>query len=115
MDVNHLHLHVGDLARSERFYTTYLGFRRHVRHGDIIFLRNGDGFDLALAPEPGAADVPDWFHFGCRLASAEEVRAVHARMTADGVDLRRQLVDDADLVSFRAVDPDGYGVEVYWE
>lgn len=115
MDVNHLHLHVADPARSERFYTTYFGFRPHVRHGDIVFLRNADGFELALAPEPGAADVPEWFHFGCRLASPAAVREMHARLTADGIPLRRPLLDEPDFVMFRAIDPDGYGVEVYWE
>ena len=115
MDLNHLHLHARDVAASRRFYETYLGFRERVRHGAILFLTNEDAFDLALAPATEIEPFPAWFHFGFRLATPDAVRALHRRMQADGVPLPRELVDDADLVSFRCADPDGYGIEIYWE
>ena len=114
-DLNHLHLHVADPERSRRFYETWFGFREHVRHGDILFLRDGAGFDLALAPEPEPARFPAWFHFGFRLGNADDVRALHRRMAvAKAMDLR-DLHDEAEFVSFRVRDPDGYGIEVYGE
>ena len=115
MDLNHLHLHVLDQDRSRTFYETYFGFRERVRHGDILFLTNQDSFDLALAPAETVESFPKWFHFGFHLPSADDVRALHKRMTADGIAVPKGLVDEPDLVSFRCVDPDGYGIEIYWE
>jgi catechol 2,3-dioxygenase-like lactoylglutathione lyase family enzyme len=115
MDLNHLHLHVRDVARSRRFYETYFGFREKARHGEILFLTNDQAFDLALAPAANVEPFPPWFHFGFRLPSSEAVRALHRQMTSEGVPAPRPLVDDPDLVSFRCTDPDGYAVEVYWE
>ena len=79
MDLNHLHLHVRDVASASAYYQRWFGFREHVCHGDILFLRNGDGFDLALAPDDEGEDFPTWFHFGFRLASAADVRDLHVR------------------------------------
>src|SRR5207247_542426 len=115
MDPNHLHLHVRDSALSQRFYESWFEFRPHARHGDLVFLRNAHGFDLALMPDPEPARLPDWFHFGFRLESADAVRRLYARMKSDGVAFRRPLHEDGDLVSFRCEDPDGHAVEVYWE
>ncbi len=115
MHLNHLHLHVYDTERSRRFYEAWFGFREHARHDELLFIRNGEGFDLALMPDPHAVALPEWFHFGFRLESAAAVRELYHRMQAEGVALRRPLLDETDFVSFRAEDPDGYAVEVYWE
>ena len=115
MDLNHLHLHVGDLARSRRFYETYFGFRERVTHGEILFLTNDHAFDLALAPAPSVDRFPAWFHFGFRLNTADAVRELHQKMSSGGVPLPKGLIDDPDLVSFRCTDPDGHSIEIYWE
>jgi catechol 2,3-dioxygenase-like lactoylglutathione lyase family enzyme len=115
MDLNHLHLHVRDLDRSHAFYETWFGFRERVRHGEIVFLSNDDRFDLALSPSPRVEPFPEWFHFGFRLASGDAVREIHRRMTAANVAIAKPLYQDDEMVSFRCLDPDGYGIEVYWE
>jgi catechol 2,3-dioxygenase-like lactoylglutathione lyase family enzyme len=116
MDLNHLHLHVRDLAAARRFYETYFGFHEHVRHGEILFLRNGEGFDLALVPDPGAAhSFPSWFHFGFRMESPAAVRALLDRLRVDGLPPSREIIEEPDLVAFRVADPDGHAIEVYWE
>lgn len=115
MDLNHLHLHVADLPRSRHFYETYLGFQEHTRHGDMLFLRNAQGFELALAPSDELPNFPDWFHFGFRLADPAEVRALNLHMTSAHVPMLIPLFEEVEQVSFRCSDPDGYGVEVYWE
>lgn len=51
MDLNHLHLHVHDLNKTRKFYETYFDFKEHTWHGQILFLRNRDEFDLALMPD----------------------------------------------------------------
>ena len=44
----------------------------------------------------------------------DEVRALHERMTRDGVETTA-LEQLPDFVVFRCRDPDGYQIEVYWE
>ena len=109
MDLNHLHLGVDDIDASRAFYEK-LGFRGYAWHGKVLFVRNDEGFDLALAPY-GRGEMPEWFHVGCRLDSPDAVRALRGKLDdhviAGG--------DDPDFVWFRAADPDGYQIEVYWE
>jgi catechol 2,3-dioxygenase-like lactoylglutathione lyase family enzyme len=114
MDLNHLHFHVKDVAATASYYERWFGFREHVCHGEILFLRNADGFDLALAPDAEGADFPTWFHFGFRLGSAAEVRDLHGRMTLERA-LVRPLHEDDGYVWFRCADPEGHAIEVYWE
>jgi catechol-2,3-dioxygenase len=113
MDLNHLHLQVRHLDRSQRFYESYFRFRKPARHGGILFLRNTSGFDLALAPGKRPVSFPEWFHFGFRLSSAHAVRKLHSRMSSEGMKVS-DIEEHADYVTFRCMDPDGYSVEVYW-
>lgn len=54
------------------------------------------------------------FHAGFRAAEPAEVRALLARLDADGVTVVER--DDEDgYTSFKCLDPDGHRVEVYWE
>lgn len=114
MDLNHIHLHVASVERAAAFYARCFGLREHVWHGDILFMRDDAGMDLALAPG-GAAAMPDWFHVGFRLAARDEVTALFERFKSDGVDIRGALEELDDFAVFRCADPDGYLLEVYWE
>ncbi len=109
MDLNHLHLGVDDLDAARAFYEK-LGFREDCFHGDAMFMVNEVGFDLALAPV-GRGEMPEWFHVGCKLESADAVRALQAELS-DRVYVHG---DEPDFVWFRVRDPDGYPIEVYWE
>ena len=113
MALNHLHLHVADVARSQAFYETFFGLREDVRHGDILFLADEHGFQLALAPRD-VEPMPAWWHFGFRLPAADDVRALRARLEQAGHE-PVDAGDEDDLVWCRVRDPDGYLVEVYWE
>lgn len=113
--LNHLHLHVRSVERARAFYTNYFGLRDHVSHGEILFMRDaGDGLDLALAPAETLDAFPSWFHFGFRLDSPDQVRAMHEQMTGDGIE-STALEQFPDFVTFRCRDPDGHQIEVYWE
>lgn len=114
MDLNHIHLHVADVARARAFYETYLGFEEKVWHGDILFLTNEERFDLALAPGEAHA-FPRWFHFGFRLAPKEAVRSLFDRMREGGASILHPYEDDEEMSFFRCADPDGHGIEIYWE
>lgn len=115
MNLNHLHLRVRSRERSQRFYETYFGLAEWVRHGDIVFLRDQAGMDLALAPAEQVEALPAWFHFGFRLPSPQAVEDLYGRLAGAGVLIREALTREEDLVYFRCADPDGYGIEVYWE
>ncbi len=113
MDLNHLHLGAADVSSSRAFYERYFGFRHDADHGDGVFLRNDDGFMIAIDPVSDVPVLPSWFHYGFCLAEGSAVRALHARMTAEGVDLASKLMDFGDdCVVFYCNDPDGYRIEV---
>ena len=114
MQLNHLHLHVASVDKAAAFYARCFGLREHVWHENVLFMRDDAGMDLALAPgEPG--ELPAWFHIGFRLESPEAVRALHARLAADGVAIGAPLTEEGDFIWFRCADPDGHQIEVYWE
>ncbi len=115
MQLNHLHLHVKDLEVARAFYERWFGFREHVTHGSILFLRDAGGLDLALAPDDEAAQLPGWFHFGFRLESADAVRNARRDMQAADVEMATPLHEYDDHVSFRCKDPDGYAIDLYWD
>ena len=83
MHLTHLGLPVRDAGRSQRFYAAYFGFDPATaqRYPDgTVIIRNGDGFDLALHAGPDAGSPQPFLHFGFRLASGAQVRAVLGRL-----------------------------------
>lgn len=114
-NLNHIHLHVLSVDRARDFYALHFGLRPHVTHGDILFMRDDAGLDLALAPTQKLDAFPSWFHIGFRLPTSEDVIALHGRMLSAGVRIRQPLENHADFTVFRCADPDGHLIEVYWE
>src|SRR5579864_3638330 len=115
MNLNHIHLHVMSVSRAADFYKRYFGMRELVWHGDMVFLRDTAGMDLALAPTDRHENLPDWFHIGFRLESCNEVRNLHERMLSDGVAMRAPLAVNGDYTTFKCADPDDYTLEIYYE
>lgn len=115
MDINHIHLAVKDLDKSRWFYSEFLGFRDKIMHGKCLFMTNDDGFDLAIDPEYEPSQLPKWFHFGCRLKDASSVKDLYQKMSHNSEYIKRKLEEYDDFVFFRAIDPDGHEIEIYWE
>jgi catechol 2,3-dioxygenase-like lactoylglutathione lyase family enzyme len=115
MNLNHIHLHVTSVPRAAAFYKRYFGMYELVWHGDMVFMRDSAGMDLALAPAETVEPFPAWFHVGFRLASAFEVKALYTRIAADGISIKEPFTVAGDLSFFRCLDPDGYQIEVYYE
>jgi catechol 2,3-dioxygenase-like lactoylglutathione lyase family enzyme len=112
----HLNLTVADLERSAAFYARWFGFdqRPETFSDGTRFVRNDDGFDLALHPgEPPRPPAPT-VHFGFRTADPAEVRALLDQLRADGVTIT-EAHDEEGYVSLKCLDPDGYELEVYAE
>jgi Glyoxalase/Bleomycin resistance protein/Dioxygenase superfamily len=77
-------------------------------------LYNADGFSLALAPANGPITLPEFLHFGIHVETADEVRALRERLAAENVPIVGEW-DEAEYVSVKCRDPDGYVVEAAWE
>jgi catechol 2,3-dioxygenase-like lactoylglutathione lyase family enzyme len=114
--VDHLALAVADEERSRRFYADFLGFDARAERMDdgVLMLWNADGFQLALGPGDPAARLPEFLHFGIRLADAAAVRELANRLAANGAP-QLESYDEPGYVSRKVADPDGYVVELYWE
>jgi catechol 2,3-dioxygenase-like lactoylglutathione lyase family enzyme len=115
--MKHLALPVSDQESSRRFYETYFGFdaepaRRY--DDDVLMLYNAEGFALALGPTKEPIRLPAFLHFGVGLPSPEAVRGFRDRLAADGVTIVEEW-NEAEYVSVKCLDPDGYVVEASWE
>jgi hypothetical protein len=77
-------------------------------------LYDAGGFALALGPTEEPIRVPSFLHFGKGLPSPDEVRAFRKRLETDGVAIA-EWWEEAEYVSVKFRDPDGYVVEVSWE
>jgi len=117
MDLNHLNLRVRDAAACRDFYERHFGFRPAFEADGGFFVRNDDGFLLALIPADPHTALPTGFHIGFGLDRAEAVVAQHAALAAAGV--RLGALEDhrpgEAYVTFRCWDPDGTEIEVFWE
>ena len=117
MDLNHLNLRVRDAAACRDFYVRHFGFRPAFEADGGHFLRNDEGFLLALVPALNHQSLPDGFHLGFGLSDPEAVVALHEELSSAGV--RLTAVDDhrpgEAYTTFRCWDPDGTEVEVFWE
>ena len=120
MRIGHVHLKVADLDRSLAFYRDALGFRVQGRIGDQLAFLSGDGdyhhhiglntFESADgdAPAPGTTGL---YHVAIVYPSREALA-----QAADKV--REHITHGSDHGACEAVylsDPDGNGIELYWD
>jgi catechol 2,3-dioxygenase-like lactoylglutathione lyase family enzyme len=117
VDLNHLNLRVRDAQACRGFYETHFGFRLAFEADGGYFLRNDEGFLLALVPVESRQPLPEGFHIGFGLAEPEAVVIWHDRLAGAGVQVAdvEDLRPDEDYVTFRCWDPDGTEIEVYWD
>jgi len=120
--IGHVLLRVADEEASKRFYCDVLGFEvaeQDPEHGGV-FMTLGDGFhaiDLTQAPE-GAAQPEHGqrglVHIAFKVASYPALRDAYTHLLDRGVTILRAL----DHICQRSVyftDPDGNGLEIYYE
>ena len=120
--IGHVHLKVADLERSLRFYCDVLGFELMQRMSDQAAFVSAGGYHHHIGlntwdsrggspPPPGATGL---FHIGIlyptRAALADAVRRLmKARIRLDGAS------DHGVSEAIYLRDPDGNGVELYWD
>jgi|HubBroStandDraft_3_1064219.scaffolds.fasta_scaffold16452_2 catechol 2,3-dioxygenase len=112
-----VHLTVADLERSIGYYESAIGLRVHARCGDRVKLGAGGEDLLVLFERPHARPVRGYcglYHFALLLPRRVELarwlaHAVHDRVALAG--LADHYVSEAIYLS----DPDGHGIEIYWD
>ena len=120
--VGHIHLKVSDLDRSIAFYTDVMGFDLKLRYGDQAAFLSAGGYhhhiglntweSLGGSPAPGGH--PGLYHvaflYPTRTALANALRQV----VSSGVKLDGAADHGvSEALYFR--DPDGNGIEIYWD
>lgn len=115
--VGAVHLTVSDLARSVDYYESAIGLSVRERGQDRALLGVGGEDLLVLVEQPGASPVRGYcglYHFALLLPA----RADLARWLAHAARDRVSLVGMADHFVSEAIylsDPDGHGIEIYWD
>ena len=117
VDINHLNLGVRDPGTCRDFYQRHFGFRRAYEAEGGYFVRNDDGFLLALMPAPDHHPLPNGFHIGFGVDAPERVAVLRDELVAAGV--RVGPIEDhrpaEAYVTFRCWDPNDTEIEVFWE
>jgi catechol 2,3-dioxygenase-like lactoylglutathione lyase family enzyme len=117
VDLNHVNLRVRDAERCRDFYQQHFGFAPAFEADGGYFMRNDDGFLLAVIPVAAHQSLPDGFHIGFGVSSPEDVGGLHRDLSAAGA--RTADLEDCrpgeEYVTFRCWDPDGTEIEVFWQ
>ena len=118
--IGHAHLKVRDLDRAVAFYTRFLALHETERVGNqYAFLTGGDfHHEIALqavgsdAPAPLAAGV-GLYHIAFEAPSRRDFAAIYRALTEAGITVA--TVDHLISWAMYFDDPDGNGLEVYWD
>lgn len=120
--IGHVNLRVADLQQSLRFYKDVLGFKITKQIGDdAVFLSYG-GYhhDLCinsweskngLQPAKGSTGL---YHVAILFADQFDLVKLSHRFEMEGVVIKA-FVDHVVNVSIYLDDPDGNGIELYWD
>ena len=122
--IGHVLLRVADEEASKRFYRDVLGFRiaeQDPEHGGV-FMTLGDGFHTidivqhpalreAMQPQRGGLGL---VHIAFKVASYAALREAYAHLLTSGVAIQR-ATDHVSQRSLYFADPDGNGLEIYYE
>jgi catechol 2,3-dioxygenase len=112
-----VHLTVADLARSLPYYQTAVGLELLAHEGGRASLGAGARELLVLSEQPGARPAPGHtglYHFALLLARRADLATWLSHAARDRValvGLSDHFVSEALYLS----DPDGHGIEIYWD
>jgi catechol 2,3-dioxygenase len=120
--IGHVHLKVSDLARSEAFYTDVLGMELQQRYGASASFLSFGGYHhhvgLNVWESRGGAPPPQGatglYHFAILYETRRELAVALRRLLDHGVELEG-AADHGVSEALYLRDPDGNGVELYWD
>lgn len=120
--VGHVHLKVSDLDRALRFYRDVLGFDLTQRYGSQAAFLSAGGYHHHIglntwesaggaAPPPGSTGL---FHLAILYPTRAELADALRRVLRAGIPLEGAS-DHGVSEALYLRDPDGNGVELYWD
>lgn len=120
MKIGHVHLKIRNLDKSVAFYRKYLGMEVTEKIAEtFVFMSAGEmHHELALqevgshAATPKRQDV-GLYHVAFEVPDRESLATVYKKLRNDGVAVHP--VDHRISWAVYFNDPDGNGVEVYWD
>jgi catechol 2,3-dioxygenase len=120
--IGHVHLKVSDLERSVAFYRDVLGFELQMMYGDQAAFLSAGGYhhhlglntwESAGAP-PGPRRAPGLYHVAFLYPERRDLAAAVRRVLENGVALTGAS-DHGVSEAIYLNDPDGNGIELYWD
>ena len=122
VDIGHVHLKVADVDRSLDFYCGVLGFELMQRYGDDAAFVSAGGYHHHLGlnsweskggspPPPGTTGL---YHTAIRYPTRRSLADALRRLTEAGIRLTGAS-DHGVSEALYLDDPDGNGVELYWD
>lgn len=112
-----VHLTVSDLGRSLAYYRSAIGLEVLAQEDGRASLGAGGTELLGLVEEPGARPGTGYtglYHFALLVPRREQLAAWLAHAARDRVPLVG-LSDHFVSEALYAADPDGHGIEIYWD
>jgi len=120
--IGHVHLKVSDLQRSMDFYCGLLGFELITKYGEDAAFISAGGYHhhiglntwLSKGQPPAPDQAPGLFHTAILYPERKDLAAILRRL----VDQKYPLTGASDHGVSEAIyldDPDGNGVELYWD
>lgn len=122
VDIGHVHLKVSDIERALAFYQGVLGFELTHRMGDSAAFLSAGGYHHHIGlntwesrggqrPEPGTTGL---YHFAIRYPDRAALAAALRRLDRAGIQLEGAS-DHGVSEALYLRDPDGNGLELYWD
>ena len=120
--IGHVHLKVSDLDRATRFYHDILGFEVTQRFGNQAAFLSAGGYHhhigLNTWESEGGSPPPEGttglYHLAILYPSRAELAAALRRLMDAGISLEG-AADHGVSEALYLRDPDGNGVELYWD
>jgi catechol 2,3-dioxygenase len=120
--IGHVHLKVSDLQKSLDFYSGLLGFEKMMMYGDQAAFISAGGYHhhigLNTWQSKGAPPAPEYapglFHTAILYPERKDLAVILQRI----IDAKYPITGASDHGVSEAIyldDPDGNGVELYWD
>ncbi len=122
VDIGHVHLKVADIEHSLKFYRDVLGFQLTMRYGTEAAFVSAGGYHhhIGLNTWESKGGIPPprgttgLYHFAIRYPTRKELANAFKRLRDANISLEGAS-DHGVSEALYLRDPDGNGLELYWD